>query len=1719
MKNRKTMKLQKRVTAFFLTMLMFFSCFGEGISTVVEAAEVSSTEHHIYGYGYDFSNSGLRAAYDPTTQKNDDTSYQYKWCNGYWYYFTNERGEICYCLELGVKHYDSVKQLEETFENISKDDSIYSKYFNSTQKDWLKYATVYGYKGKTHYGYSWEEELIATQMLVWSVSAKYYDTTKKELGVSETKMLNCLRGSSLDKNHIKDIWQKMKSNIINHRIRPTKTSERKDNINNSSVHKLSYNAKNNKWEKTVKFDNYLDMFSLSSLSGVTMTKKNTDSNYRDDSLVISASKVIDFKNKTVKLTKSTSMQGFKVDKCSPLLLIAKAQKATQMKITYFNREDPVYAYFALTPDVGNIELHKKFTTGQGESLTMTDAWRNAVEFKLKYTYGGKDYYVIASGNDGNYTFISANTTDASKGTTFKLDSNGYIKVKNVPTGKYDWSEIKVPDGFKLSADNEIVVNYNQTTTLDVTNRQNTTQGASLSMTKVIQDVNGNANSYGLTDIYNNTKFVASVKLDSGKTVYFKNSHSVSSGVYLYNGNITDRGENACLTENIDEAEKLTVGTSSCYGDIIMVFPTATGNTGIVEVTKQKNPVTLTEVQSGYGVGITGSDKVSLFPDKDVQLKNKEIPLQINLKKLDSETNEYVAGAEYSLYAREDVINVFGNKIYSAGDEIQTITTTTSGDDHFDVVRCGKYYVKETKAPEGYMIDTREYDVELDGAHEGVANANIPQQRTVTSIETPMKGKIHINKIDNEINSDNGYTVSDEFKAKLKDVTFTLTPDESIGDFEIDGVTYNHNNPIVLKTNEKGEADFAMFPLGTYELKETGTAAGYYFEENTTTVTFTSDDFDKDIGYSFRDLAIGNTQHHVIVEVNKKNNYDEKVAGAEFTITANKDYPDYNIKAGDEICKIITDENGYATTQSTSDESGVNAKLYEGIEYTIKETAVPTNYVATNWEQTFTVEISPDTSIQYQKVSFDVTNDWQQGTIKVVKVDNDNNEYALAGAEFGIYANDDIQIWNDKESKYDTYVTGDLIETIITGEDGSAETVKRYPVAHSFTIKELNAPFGYNKAEDRIVTMPYNQTVVNSETTAVIGDDRQQGKIRVYKVDKEDNEKKLAGAVFNVVASEDIIVHGVKLYDKGAVIETITTGEDGSADTSNLYTGFMYRLDEVKAPDGYILSGSKEISLDYDNQIEYVETQTSVENAPTEVTITKKDFSTGELIPNCGIEILDESKNVLVQGRTDDKGEVTFKRLPMGNYYYREYDAPEGYYLDTTPYPFTIGEDGIFKAEMTNKLQELVLNIYKTDGETKKALAGAEFTLFDNDGNELGKVTTGEDGKVSTRGNITMYAGREYVVRETKAPQGYKASNFEQKFSSDFDNSIEYHEVNISVENAPTEVTITKTDFSTGELIPDCGIEILDENKNVIVQGRTDEKGEVTFKRLPVGNYYYREFDAPKGYYLDTTPYAFTIGEDGVVKAKMTNKLQEVILNIYKTDGETKKALAGAEFTVYDKGGNELGKITTGADGKASTRDKIKLYAGIEYNIKETKAPDGYRESNWEKTFSSDYDSSIEYHEVNLSVENTKMKGKFELYKVDSVSGNKLAGAEYEIFDESGKSVFKGTTNSDGYLTCELPLGKYSYKETKAPENYVLDENIYTFEFTEDGQVFTTTQKNEYGGGVTVSQTPETPNRQVTTQDTPNASTGTSRNAAPFALAMTLCVATAIAASKRKKQTK
>ena len=87
----------------------------------------------------------------------------------------------------------------------------------------------------------------------------------------------------------------------------------------------------------------------------------------------------------------------------------------------------------------------------------------------------------------------------------------------------------------------------------------------------------------------------------------------------------------------------------------------------------------------------------------------------------------------------------------------------------------------------------------------------------------------------------------------------------------------------------------------------------------------------------------------------------------------------------------------------------------------------------------------------------------------------------------------------------------------------------------------------------------------------------------------------------------------------------------------------------------------------------------------EIEITKTDVATGDPLPNAGFRIKDEAGNIVAEGRTDENGIARFT-LRYGKYTYQEFEAPDGYQIDTKEYPFEIKEDGqIIKAQMTNEL--------------------------------------------------------------------------------------------------------------------------------------------------------------------------------------------------------------------------------------------------------------------------------------------------------------------------------------------------------------------------------------------------------------------------------------------------
>ena len=268
-------------------------------------------------------------------------------------------------------------------------------------------------------------------------------------------------------------------------------------------------------------------------------------------------------------------------------------------------------------------------------------------------------------------------------------------------------------------------------------------------------------------------------------------------------------------------------------------------------------------------------------------------------------------------------------------------------------------------------------------------------------------------------------------------------------------------------------------------------------------------------------------------------------------------------------------------------------------------------------------------------------------------------------------------------------------------------------------------------------------------------------------------------------------------------------------------------------------------------------------------ITKTDVATGELIPNCGFEILDADMNVIVQGYTDENGIATFPELEYGDYFYREFDAPAGYLIDDEAYPFAIREHHeVVKAEMTNQKIIGSLELTKKDVSDGALIPNCGVKILDKDGKVVVQSKTDENGVIV----FEHLEYGDYFYREYDAPEGYVLDETAYPFSIKEDGEI----VKAEMTNRKIEGTLelTKKDVADEKALPNAGFRIYDEEGNVVAEGKTDKNGVAVFK-LTYGKYSYQEYDAPEGYQIDDSLFPFEIKKDGeIVKAEMTNQKKE-----------------------------------------------------------------------------------------------------------------------------------------------------------------------------------------------------------------------------------------------------
>ncbi|MBL3531598.1 LPXTG cell wall anchor domain-containing protein [Companilactobacillus zhachilii] len=266
-----------------------------------------------------------------------------------------------------------------------------------------------------------------------------------------------------------------------------------------------------------------------------------------------------------------------------------------------------------------------------------------------------------------------------------------------------------------------------------------------------------------------------------------------------------------------------------------------------------------------------------------------------------------------------------------------------------------------------------------------------------------------------------------------------------------------------------------------------------------------------------------------------------------------------------------------------------------------------------------------------------------------------------------------------------------------------------------------------------------------------------------------------------------------------------------------------------------------------------------------VTLTKSDENNGTLLAGAVYDLYEYGNDTAIQTNltTDENGQIIVKDLPMGDYYFKEVTAPNGYQTSGTELPFTINKN------LTNVSVEAKdekegntsgsIAVMKMDEATGYRLAGAEFTIYDSNGNSVGTITTDNLG-IAHRYNLPQ---GEYTIKETKAPDGYLLTNQEYKFTID-DNNLTpglffFENTKEDVFDDSYLVKLHKTDSKNAQIgVPGAEYTLYNSDGSVVETKVTDENGYIQIDGLKPGDYYFKETKAPNGYDLNDTEYHFTI---------------------------------------------------------------------------------------------------------------------------------------------------------------------------------------------------------------------------------------------------------------------
>ena len=1076
--------------------------------------------------------------------------------------------------------------------------------------------------------------------------------------------------------------------------------------------------------------------------------------------------------------------------------------------------------------------------------------------------------------------------------------------------------------------------------------------------------------------------------------------------------------------------------------------------------------------------------------------NKRVNATIDLVKEDSETGNSAQGdavfegAIYGLYAREDINHPDGRSgvLYKKDEQVATLTTDKEGKASVSNLYLGKYYLKEITPPVGYLLDEEEHDVNCN--YEGDQVETV--KRNTVSKEDVIKQPFQLIKAADNDKTDADLLKGAGFSAYLIS-SLTVKDDGSYDFTNATPIVLTEDGKTEMFTDERGYACSIPIPYGRYIVRETTTPHNFMPVDDFI-VTVTENSSTPQVWRVLLD-----DEFKAKLKIVKQDDETKQPV-----LLANTEFKVYDLDAKKYVEQVTTYPNTVVHKSYFTDENGYLI-LPESLKcgnYRIEEVRAPDGY--TQNTQYVEIKVDKNTAYQMDSVSGDaiITVTYENHpvkgklvihksgeTLKSFKKDFVYEEASLEGAEFEIYAAEDIftpdhQV-DEQGNRHVIYAKDTLVKTVTTNKNGEA-VIKDLPLG-KYRVKETKAPAGFvlNPDSQEVSFIYKDQNTPEIEEKLEFSNERQKVELSVEKQDAEIG-KALKGATFGLYNKEAISSGDKVIVKADTLLQEITSNEKGKAAfTLDLPLG-RYYVKELQAPAGYVSSDEiLEFDATYQGQdVKTIKLKSVKKNQPTTVEVTKADITTGTELDGASMSVLDKDGNVIDSWTSVKDSPHVIKRLQVGKtYILREELAPYGY-LRATDVEFTISdtaevqkvkmEDEVPVARLlvnkkgefldsvslldnakgmiehlfnyvTGNLTDVTFNVYAAEAIRAADGVSADYYAADE---LVGSITTDGNG-IAQMDNLPL--GRYYIV-EKETSHGYVLDNEPRyvdltyrdqdtplvTYSADWQNARQRVQVEVLKKEKDSDKVLSGAIFglyAADDIVSSKG-KVLLAKDTLIELKTTDEEGKIQFVAdLPVDSrYYIKELAAPDGYVTDQEPQEFTFEYQGsgtsVAEYAFTFEDEQTTVELSKADLTDKKELPGASLKVTDEDGNTVDEWVS----KEEAHIIKGLIVGKKYKMTETKPADGY----------------VTAESIEFTVENTKEVQKHqmlddvtkvEISKKDITDSSEVPGAKLIILDKDGKKVESWTSTDKPHMVEKLPVGEYTLREEQAPDGYLIAKDV------------------------------------------------------------------------------